>query len=77
MNSLLLLALSPNLNEGLEVIAAVSIASCLFCPLFCWILTHPNAFARFGRAQAQVSLQKLDPMLRPSCNNTTNEPNAA
>ncbi|MEB3210796.1 MAG: hypothetical protein VKL39_05555, partial [Leptolyngbyaceae bacterium] len=59
MNITLLLAWSSSLSDGLEAIAAVSVASFVFCPLFCWVLTHPNALTQFGTTQSRAPQQDL------------------
>jgi hypothetical protein len=34
--------MSTELLNGLEIISIVSIAACVLCPIFCWVLAHPS-----------------------------------
>ncbi|MEL6221503.1 MAG: hypothetical protein AAFQ57_12495 [Cyanobacteria bacterium J06626_14] len=72
MNTSLLFALSTSMHDGLEAIAAVSVASLIFCPVFCWVLTYPNAILHIGADRAQSSLRNFDSVLRHSASEAAN-----
>jgi hypothetical protein len=38
--------MSTNLMDGLLIITAVSVATIVLCPLFCWLLAPRNVVAR-------------------------------